>query len=40
MRDLARRLDLSKFTVSFLADDSLRMRYVSVNGQFRKIFRW
>ena len=30
-------MDLSKFTVSFLADNSLRMRYVSVDGQFRKI---
>jgi circadian clock protein KaiC len=29
--------DLSKFTVSFLADDILRMRYVSINGQFRKM---
>ena len=28
---------LSKFTVSFLADDILRMRYVSINGQFRKM---
>ena len=30
-------LDLSKFTVSFLSDDILRMRYVSINGQFRKM---
>jgi circadian clock protein KaiC len=30
-------MDLSKFTVSFLADDILRMRYVSINGQFRKM---
>ena len=29
--------DLSKFTVSFLADDIVRMRYVSINGQFRKM---
>jgi circadian clock protein KaiC len=30
-------MDLSKFTVSFLADDILRMRYVSINGQLRKM---
>lgn len=30
-------LDLSKFTVSFLADDIVRMRYVSINGQWRKM---
>jgi circadian clock protein KaiC len=30
-------MDLSRFTVSFLADNSLRMRYVSVDGQFRKV---
>ena len=30
-------MDLSKFTVSFLADDIVRMRYVSINGQFRKM---
>ena len=30
-------LDLSKFTVSFLSDDILRLRYVSINGQFRKM---
>jgi circadian clock protein KaiC len=30
-------INLSKFTVSFLADDILRMRYVSINGQFRKM---
>ena len=28
---------LSKFTVSFLADDIVSMRYVSINGQFRKM---
>ena len=28
---------VSKFTVSFLVDDILRMRYVSINGQFRKM---
>jgi circadian clock protein KaiC len=28
---------LSKFTVSFLADDIVRMRYVSINGQLRKM---
>jgi circadian clock protein KaiC len=28
---------LSKFTVSFLADDIVRMRYVSINGQWRKM---
>lgn len=27
----------SKYTVSFLADDIVRMRYVSINGQFRKM---
>jgi len=26
-----------EFTVSFLADDILRMRYVSINGQMRKM---
>jgi len=30
-------MNLSKFTVSFLADDILRMRYVSINGQMRKM---
>jgi circadian clock protein KaiC len=30
-------LNLSNFTVSFLADDIVRMRYVSINGQLRKI---
>jgi circadian clock protein KaiC len=30
-------MDLSKFTVSFLSDDILRMRYVSINGQMRKM---
>ena len=30
-------MDLSKFTVSFLSDDILRMRYVSINGQLRKM---
>jgi circadian clock protein KaiC len=30
-------MDLSKFTVSFLADDIVRMRYVSINGQWRKM---
>jgi circadian clock protein KaiC len=30
-------MNLSKFTVSFLADDILRMRYVSINGQLRKM---
>lgn len=30
-------MDLSKFTVSFLADDILRLRYVSINGQLRKM---
>ena len=30
-------MDLSKFTVSFLADDIVRMRYVSINGQYRKM---
>ncbi|HUQ72303.1 MAG TPA: ATPase domain-containing protein [Planctomycetaceae bacterium] len=30
-------MGLSKFTVSFLSDDILRMRYVSINGQFRKM---
>ena len=30
-------LDLSNFTVSFLADDIVRLRYVSINGQLRKM---
>ena len=30
-------MNLSKFTVSFLADDIVRMRYVSINGQMRKM---
>ena len=30
-------LGLSNFAVSFLADDILRMRYVSINGQLRKM---
>jgi circadian clock protein KaiC len=30
-------MDLSKFTVSFLADDIVRMRYVSINSQLRKM---
>ena len=30
-------LSLSNFTVSFLADDILRLRYVSINGQLRKM---
>jgi circadian clock protein KaiC len=30
-------LSLSQFTVSFLADDIVRLRYVSINGQFRKL---
>jgi circadian clock protein KaiC len=30
-------MDLSNFTVSFLADDIVRMRYVSINGQLRKM---
>ncbi len=30
-------MSLSNFTVSFLADDILRMRYVSINGQLRKM---
>ena len=30
-------INLSKFTVSFLADDIVRMRYVSINGQWRKM---
>ena len=30
-------IHLSNFTVSFLADDIVRMRYVSINGQFRKM---
>ena len=28
--------DFSKFTVSFLADDIVRMRYVSINGQLSR----
>lgn len=30
-------LNLSNFTVSFLADDIVRLRYVSIDGQFRKV---
>ncbi len=30
-------LNLSNYTVSFLADDIVRLRYVSINGQLRKI---
>jgi len=30
-------MGLSNFTISFLADDILRMRYASINGQLRKI---
>ena len=30
-------MDLSNFTVSFLADDIVRLRYVSINGQLRKM---
>jgi circadian clock protein KaiC len=30
-------MDLSKFTVSFLADDIIRLRYVSIEGQWRKM---
>jgi len=30
-------MSLSNFAVSFLADDLLRMRYVSINGQMRKM---
>ena len=30
-------MTLSNFTVSFLADDIVRFRYVSINGQLRKM---
>jgi circadian clock protein KaiC len=30
-------MKLSNFTISFLADDILRLRYVSINGQLRKM---
>ncbi len=30
-------MSFSNFTVSFLADDIVRMRYVSINGQLRKM---
>ncbi len=30
-------MGLSNFTVSFLADDIVRLRYVSINGQLRKM---
>src|SRR6185369_5012719 len=30
-------MNLSNFTVSFLADDIVRLRYVSINGQWRKM---
>jgi circadian clock protein KaiC len=37
IEDTFTSLDLSKFTVSFLADDIVRLRYVSINGQLRKM---
>ena len=30
-------MGLSNFTISFLADDIVRLRYASINGQLRKI---
>ena len=30
-------MGLSNFTISFLADDIVRLRYVSINGQLRKM---
>ncbi len=30
-------MDLSNFTVSFLADDIVRLRYVSIDGQLCKM---
>ena len=30
-------MGLSNFTISFLADDILRLRYASINGQLRKL---
>ena len=30
-------MNLSNFTVSFLADDIVRLRYVSINGRLRKM---
>jgi circadian clock protein KaiC len=30
-------MGLSNFAISFLADDILRLRYVSINGQLRKM---
>jgi len=30
-------MGLSNFTISFLADDIIRMRYASINGQLRKV---
>jgi circadian clock protein KaiC len=30
-------MGLSNFAISFLADDIVRMRYVSINGQLRKM---
>jgi circadian clock protein KaiC len=30
-------MDLSNFTVSFLADDILRLRYISIDGQLRRM---
>ena len=30
-------MDLSNFTVSFLADDIVRLRYISIDGQLRRM---
>ena len=30
-------MGLSNFTISFLADDIVRLRYASINGQLRKV---
>ena len=30
-------MGLSNFTISFLSDDILRLRYISINGQMRKM---
>ena len=37
LRRIFTSMGLSNFTISFLADDIVRMRYASINGQLRKI---
>jgi circadian clock protein KaiC len=37
IEDTFEALNLSNFAISFLADDIIRLRYVSINGQLRKM---